>query len=213
MSRRSAADDTAGVVGDDGPMRAFLAVDLPEEVACALEEHVTPRREALAARREWRWTRREHLHLTLAFLPELEEWREERLVEQAGAFLARRHPVDLGLAGAGAFPDPGAARVLWAAVEEGGPGALSAWAAGLRAAASHVGVRVDGTRFSPHVTLARAVGRPRPAGHVLQALDTLRTPTWRADEVVLVASWLGQGPRGTPRHEVRHTWSVGEAAV
>lgn len=190
-------------------MRAFLAVDLPEPVVAALEEHLAPRREALAPRREWRWTRPEHLHLTLAFLPELEEWREEELLEQAGAFLSRREPGDLRLAGAGAFPDPGAARVLWAGVEQGRPGALDDWAKGLRAVASHVGARVDGTRFSPHVTLARAVGRPRTAGHLLQALDTLRTPPWRADEVVLVASWLGQGPRGTPRHEVRHTWSVG----
>lgn len=190
-------------------MRAFLAVVPPEEVVTAVETFLAPRREALAPRGQWRWTRTEHLHLTLAFLPDLEEWREEELVEQGEAYAARHRPVDLRLAGAGAFPDPGSARVLWAGVEESEPGTLSTWAKGLRALANHTGVRVDGTRFTPHVTLARAAGRPHPAGHLLQSLDTLRTPVWRADRVLLVASYLGQGPRGTPRYEVRHTWTVG----
>ena len=102
--------------------------------------------------------------------------------------------------------------MLWAAVEESEEGTLAAWAKGLRAVANRVGAQVGGTRFSPHVTLARAAGRPHPAGHLLQSLDTLRTPVWRAERVLLVASYLGQGPRGTPRYEVRHTWAVGEAA-
>lgn len=194
-----------------GAMRAFIAVDLPEEVVAAVDDFLGPRRESVAHRREWRWTRAEHLHLTLAFVPDLEEWREEELVAQGQAYASRQRPADLRLAGAGAFPDPGSARVLWAGVQESEDGTLAAWAKGLRAVANHTGVRVDGTRFTPHVTLARAAGRPHPAGHLLQSLDTLRTPVWRADRILLVASWLGQGPRGTPRYEVRHTWNVGEA--
>ena len=190
-------------------MRAFLAVEPPGHVVTALEDFLGPRRDALAPRGQWRWTRTEHLHLTLAFVPDMEEWREEQIVEEGEAFTARQRPVDLRLMGAGAFPDPRSARVLWAGVEESEEGTLAAWARGLRAVASRAGARVAGTRFSPHVTLARAVGRPHPAGHLLQALDTLRTPVWRADRVLLVASYLGQGPRGTPRYEVRHTWSVG----
>ena len=35
--------------------------------------------------------------------------------------------------------------------------------------------------------------------------------TWNnpEPELVLVASWLGEGPNGTPRHEVRHRWPLG----
>ena len=192
-------------------MRAFLAVVPPPEVVEAVLEHVAPRRDALAAQGRWRWTRAEHLHLTLAFLPDLQEWREEELVEAGAGYAVRQQPVDLRLSGAGAFPDPGAARVLWAGVEEGVPGTLAAWAKGLRAVASHAGAGVDGTRFRPHVTIARAAGRPHPAGHLLQALDTLRSPAWRADEVALIGSYLGQGPGGTPRYETRHNWPIGPA--
>lgn len=192
-------------------MRAFIAVVPPQEVIDEVVSFLEPRQDALAAQGGWRWTRPEHLHLTLAFLPELEEWREEDLAGQGEEWADRTAPLTLRLAGAGAFPDPGSARVLWAAVSEGeqGDGAgLASWARSLRAVASRVGGRVDGTRFSPHVTLARAAGRPGPAGHLLQALDTLSTSSWTADEVVLVRSYLGQGPQGTPRYEVRHTWPV-----
>ena len=190
-------------------MRAFVAVVPPPQVRAALEDFLAPRRDALAPRGEWRWTRTEHLHLTLAFVPELEEWREEELLEEGQAFAARHRPVDLRLSGAGAFPHPGDARVLWAAVTEGEPGTLATWAKGLRAVASRAGARVSGTRFSPHVTLARASGGPHPAGHLVQSLDTLTSPVWRADRVQLLASHLGQGPGGTPRYEVRGSWELG----
>lgn len=197
------------LVGHHGVMRAFVAVVPPPEVVSSLEDFLAPRRDALAPRGEWRWTRAEHLHLTLAFVPDLEEWREEELVEEGQRYADRHDPVELRLAGAGAFPDPGSARVLWAAVEEGEPGTLAGWAKGLRAVASHAGARVDGTRFTPHVTLARAVGGRHPAGHLVQSLDTLHTPVWSASRIQLVASHLGQGPGGTPRYEVRHTWTLG----
>lgn len=202
-------------------MRAFVAVLPPPDVVEALATFLEPRQDALAMHGRWRWTRPEHLHLTLAFLPELDGWREEELGEEGARWAARTAPLTLRLAGAGAFPDPGAARVLWAGVQEdpGAPGSreqeereeprLGRWAAATRALSSRVGARVDGTRFSPHVTVARGVGPPGPAGHLVQSLDTLRTETWTADEVVLVRSYLGQGPRGTPRYEVLQTWEVG----
>lgn len=190
-------------------MRAFVAVLPPPEVVEELTTFLEARREALAPRGTWRWTRPEHLHLTLAFLPELDEWREEELGEEGMRWAARMRPLALRLAGAGAFPDPGAARVLWAAVQEPEKPRLSSWAAATRALSSRAGARVDGTRFSPHVTVARAVGPPGPAGHLLQSLDTLQTDAWTADEIALIRSHLGQGPRGTPRYEVLQTWPVG----
>ena len=200
-------------------MRAFIAVLPPPEVIDQLTTFLEPRRDALAPQERWRWTRPEHLHLTLAFLPELDEWREEEVEAHGMQWATRTSPLTLRLSGAGAFPDPGAARVLWAGVRqelvgepadgaEGRPD-LRRWAAATRALASRAGARVDGTRFSPHVTVARAVGRPGPAGHLLQALDTLHTDPWTVDEVCLIRSHLGQGPGGTPRYEMLQTWPLG----
>ncbi|HSP59998.1 MAG TPA: RNA 2',3'-cyclic phosphodiesterase [Ornithinimicrobium sp.] len=190
-------------------MRVFVAVVPPAPVVEAVQDFLQPRRDALAAEGRWRWTRPEHLHLTLAFVPDLEAWREEDLMAAGEEYAARQRPLDLRLSGAGAFPDPGEARVLWADLEEDRPGTLAGWAAGTRRVLSHAGARLEGTRFRPHVTLARSVGGRHPAGHLLQALDTLRTPAWSVEELVLIASWLGEGPGGTPRHEVRHRWALG----
>ncbi|MGC5584606.1 RNA 2',3'-cyclic phosphodiesterase [Ornithinimicrobium sp. W1665] len=190
-------------------MRVFVAVVPPAPVVEAVEEFLQPRRDALATQGRWRWTRAEHLHLTLAFVPDLDAWREEKLIGAGAEYAARQRPLNLRLRRAGAFPDPGAARVLWAGVEEEHPDTLAGWAAGIRRVLSHAGARLEGTRFTPHVTLARSVGGRHPAGHLLQSLDTLLTPVWTVPELVLVASWLGEGPNGTPRHEVRHRWPLG----
>lgn len=192
-------------------MRAFVAILPPPEVVDHVDDFLAPRRDALADREQWRWTRREHLHITLAFMPELEDWRVEPLIDDVQQWAGRQGAPTLRLARAGAFPDPGAARVLWAGVEEVGTAdpLLPAWAKGLRALANHVGARVEGTRFHPHLTVARSRGGPRPAGHLLQSLDTLETSAWSAAEISLLASHLGEGPRRTPRYEVLHTWSLG----
>ena len=39
----------------------------------------------------------------------------------------------------------------------------------------------------------------------------LRGPAWTVEEIALVASYLGEGPRNRPRHEVVETFSLGPA--
>lgn len=186
-------------------MRAFFAVLPPPQVLADLEEFLESRREA---GQHWRWSRTEQLHLTLAFLPDLADWREERLVEAARDWAVRRESVRMSLGGAGAFPDPGRARVLWVGVVEAeADWALRHWSRGLRDLANTVGAMVDGQRFTPHLTVARS-GRPQAAGRWVQALDTYRSAPFEVTEIALVASYLGQGPGGRPRYEARATLAL-----
>ena len=76
---------------------------------------------------------------------------------------------------------------------------LDRLATGCRAAANRAGVPVDGQRFRPHVTLAR-LGRPTEVSSWVRLLDGYAGPRWRADRITLVASHLGEGPRGRPRY-------------
>lgn len=46
-------------------MRAFLAIRPPEQVITDLDTYLAPRR---LAEQDWRWSRPEQFHLTLAFL-------------------------------------------------------------------------------------------------------------------------------------------------
>lgn len=185
-------------------MRLFVAVVPSAEVLDDLAAHLEPRVEA---GREIRWVDRHQWHVTLAFLGQAPERRLDDLVEVLTASAARRRPLVLRLSGTGAFPNPYAARVLWAGVEELS-GDLRSVARGIRSAASSVGAAPDGGRLFPHVTLGR-FPRPTEATRWIRALDTLQTPAWSVTELALVESHLGQGREGRPRHEVLARFPLG----
>jgi 2'-5' RNA ligase len=81
-------------------------------------------------------------------------------------------------------------------------------AGGVRSASAKSGTVVGGGRFHPHLTLAR-LGRPSDVTRLLVALEQYESPSWQADEIALIASYLGQGPNARPRHEVRTTFELG----
>ncbi|HEY0950837.1 RNA 2',3'-cyclic phosphodiesterase [Nocardioides sp.] len=179
-------------------MRMFVALVPPEEAIEHLEEFLEPRRSAAA----FRWAGTDQLHVTLAFLAEVEERRLDDLIERLARAAARRTPFDTAVAGGGAFPNVGRARVLWAGLDldDHGRTELDRLATGCRAAANRAGVPVDGQRFRPHVTLAR-IAHPTEVTGWVRLLGAYAGPAWRADRIELVASYLGEGPRGRPRYE------------
>ena len=176
----------------------FVALVPPEEAVSDLDRFLDVRRGAGA----FRWAAPEQFHLTLAFLAAVPDRRLDDLVERLGRAAARRAPFETGLAGGGAFPHPGRARVLWAGLDldEAGRTELDRMATGARAAASRAGIVVDGQRFRPHLTVAR-LGRPAEVSSWVRLLDGYRGPRWRAGGVELIASHLGEGPRRRPRYE------------
>ncbi len=186
-------------------MRMFVAVVPPEEVVEHLEEFLEPRREAAP----FRWTSPEQFHLTLAFSSHVPDRSYDDLVARLERAARKRSPMQARIAGGGAFPNVGRARVLFAGVETHGE-ELSRAATGARAALSKAGADVDGQRFRPHLTLAR-IKRPVEATKFVRLLDAYRGPTWTIEEIALVASHLGEGPRRRPRHEVVETFSLGRA--
>ena len=187
-------------------MRMFVALVPPEHAIDDLGRFLEPRQEAEPG---FRWTVPEQWHVTVAFLADVAERRLDDLVARLGRAAARRTPFAVTLAGGGAFPGPARAKVLFAGVETEGV-ELARLATGARAAATKSGAPVDGGRFHPHVTLAR-IGRPVEASRWLRVLDGYRGPTWQAEEVTLVASHLGEGPRRRPRYEVVDTFPIGGA--
>ncbi len=179
-------------------LRMFAAVVPPQEAVDDLEEFLEPRRHAAP----FRWASSDQLHVTLAFLATVEERRLDDLAERLGRAAAKRTAFETRVAGGGAFPNAGRARVLWAGLDldDAGRLELERLATGCRAAAGRAGVAVDGQRFRPHVTLAR-LGHPAEVSDWVRLLDAYAGPAWTVDRVVLVASYLGEGPRGRPRYE------------
>ena len=190
-------------------MRMFVAAVPPPEALEDLEEFLSVRREAAP----FRWTVPDQWHLTLAFLADVPDRAYDDLVERLARAARKRHPMRATIAGGGAFPHVGKAKVLWAGVDLDAPGVdareeLRRLAVGSRTAAAKAGIEVAGERFKPHVTLAR-VGRPVEATPWVRVLDTYRGPTWHLDEISLIASHLGEGPRKRPRYEVADVFRLG----
>jgi 2'-5' RNA ligase len=175
----------------------FAAVVPPLEAVEHLDAFLEVRRAAGA----FRWAGADQLHVTVAFLAEVPDRRLDDLVERLGRAAARRTSFATAVAGGGAFPNAAHARVVWAGLDldDHGHTELSRLAAGARAAANRAGVPVDGQRFRPHVTVAR-VPHPQDVSRWVRLLDGYRGPTWTVERLTLVASHLGEGPRGRPRY-------------
>ena len=173
----------------------FVALVPPDPVRAHLEAALGAVRDAGPGLRR---TPPEQWHVTLAFLPGVDDAALPELDERLARAAARSAPVDTAVAGAGAFPRPSRAGVLWAGVDDPG-GALRLLAARARAAARRSGVDVGRGPFRAHLTLART-SRPADLREAVQALAGYRGPAWRVEEVRLVASRLGAGPGGRPEH-------------
>lgn len=179
-------------------LRMFVALVPPADALHHLDSFLEPRREAAT----FRWTAIDQVHVTLAFLARVQERRLDELTERLARAAGRRTAFDTAIAGGGAFPNARRARVVWAGLDldEHGRTELDRLAAGCRAAANRAGIEVEGQRFRAHLTVAR-IGHPTEVSNWVKLLDAYAGPRWTADRIALVASYLGEGPRGRPRYE------------
>lgn len=172
----------------------FVAAVPPDDVVADLAEFLEPRAGLP-------WIDSAQWHLTLAFMAAVPEAREDELVDRLGHAAARVAPFGIALSGGGCFPDPTRASVLWLGIVPAAGPPLERLAKGARAAGNAAGATPDGRAFVPHLTLAR-LRRPIEATRWLRVLDTYTSASWRVEEIELLASHLGEGAKGRPRHEV-----------
>lgn len=207
-----AAGDPNGA-GAGELMRLFVAIAPPPEVLDELDAVAAPWR---SARQDLRWTSLEAWHVTLAFLGEVEEARLPRLLPRLERAAQRHAGVTLTFSGAGAFPAPERANVLWSGLSgdslSGDSNALAALAASVAADASRAGATPPdrGRRFQPHLTLARC-RLPADVTSIVAALSGFAGQEWTADRIHLVRSHLGSGRIGTdnrPRYSTVGWWPL-----
>ncbi len=188
--------------------RMFVAAVPPDHVVEDLDGLLSVRRGEAA----YRWTPPEHWHVTLAFMAHVPDRSLDDLDERLTRAAAKRRRMTLHVAGGGAFPHPDRGRVLTAGIAADDHEELRRLATGARAAAGKAGASVDGQRFRPHLTVAR-LGRPDNLTRWVRVLDAYRGPAWQLDEIALVASYLGEGPRKRPRYDVVETFELGTRPV
>jgi 2'-5' RNA ligase len=177
-------------------MRAFIAIDLPENIRTALRRKQAFFRPACP---EANWTRPEGIHLTLKFLGEI----SLEKVKEVSACLRNLGPWEkfvVAVRGFGFFPDARRPSVFWTGVEA--PPALHRLAERVEEAMQSIGFGRESRAFHPHLTLARfKEKRAQPALQALlsqQAEDELGS--FEASEFFLFESKLS--PQGAEYRKV-----------
>lgn len=161
--------------------KLFVGLFLP--AAAARELHAAVR--GVLVGDGFRFVQPEEIHLTLRFVGMTPEERIEGLRADLRRSLASLRAPRLTLSRTGTFPESGAARVLWAGVDED-PGTEGTLLALARAA----GYAAD-EPFQPHLTVARPArsrGCPPPEDFRRLALAV----RWHPAEVRLVESRPGE---------------------
>ncbi len=195
-------------------IRAFLALDLPEE----LREQLAVLQQQLSANLPpVHWVRPDLMHLTLKFFGQIDHSMPERLLEVLKAIGSLHSPMTFTVQGLGVFPHPSNPRVLWAGLT--GPLDM------LHGLIDHIAILIDplgfppdSSPFRPHLTLARiksggrAVGAELLRGRYLQTAEPLGS--FRVDRMVLYQSeLLSSGPHYQALWEIPFVGGPAEAPV
>jgi 2'-5' RNA ligase len=171
-------------------VRAFIAINLPAAERARLHAAAGPLRDAGLS---VRWVAPESLHLTLAFLGNIDDRKAEQ-VEHVLVNTASHHArFDMVLQGIGAFPSVRRARVWWAGIAD--EPRLLALQADVERGLEIIGFRPEARAWSPHITLGRATGggvRGRSPDDIIRAFEhDARVPV---ESIDLMQSHLS--PRG-----------------
>ncbi|HQE09198.1 MAG TPA: RNA 2',3'-cyclic phosphodiesterase [Bacillota bacterium] len=152
--------------GDRLIMRLFIAIDPSAEQKTSLQSLL---RRLSGSLDGVTWVRPEGLHLTLKFLGEQEEGILPDIIASMDKAAASMAPFNLQFGGAGVFPSPRRARVIWSGIRAGAE-EVSYLASLLEKALAEKGFPVEKRSFIPHLTLGR-LRRPQPGERIERLLD------------------------------------------
>lgn len=139
-------------VNDEKSIRAFLAVDPPQEV---LNEIVRIQdRLKKVVQGDIRWVRSGGIHLTLKFFGNISESDSANISRVIKNNIVNIKPFTLNTRRVGAFPDVKRPRVLWLGMD-GDTDILISLQRGIDGGLQDCGFKKEDRPFRPHLTLAR----------------------------------------------------------
>jgi 2'-5' RNA ligase len=161
--------------------RLFLALELPGALTRTLAA-LDPRIPGL------RWLPARALHLTLAFLGDVETEKMEKLIQALSGIETK--PFELSLRGLGRFGRGGRPVIVVAEIDQPPPALFALWI-DVQKAVGSVGLPTDSRPFHPHVTLSRGkhCAEARLKDFLGRNADTV-LGTFRVDGLSLFSSEL-----------------------
>jgi 2'-5' RNA ligase len=134
-------------------MRLFIAIELPDAVRTAMGKMQERLRPIVPAK----WSRREQLHITLKFLGETQDSQIPEIIAVLQEIVIDQ-PIRLTTSGIVFFPPHGPVRIVGCAMEDEGNRCASL-ASRIDRACHEVGYKLEGRKWTPHVTIGRVKER------------------------------------------------------
>jgi len=134
-------------------IRAFIAIDIGDGIRNRLDGL---QRKLKKTHAEVRWVKPANIHLTLAFLGDINAGQVDPLEKALADALQGTKPFEFQAEGIGFFGKPSRPRVIWAGMAACPP-LVEVQRRTVRAVES-VGIQLDGKPFAPHLTLGRVKG-------------------------------------------------------
>ena len=148
-------------------VRAFVAIELPDNVKRGLGSVIDRLRQRSLA--PVKWVSANGIHLTLKFLGEISAPRVEEVKRALATVCLGTPPMHLEIAALGGFPDTAQPRVVWAGLS-GDIEVLSGLATRVDFALAELGYTRESRPFVPHLTIARV--RPEASRQARSELGT-----------------------------------------
>ena len=176
------------------PIRAFIAVELPDTVKSALSAIQDSLKEM--ERTAVKWVNPESVHLTLKFLGNVAPDAIPQITEAVSAASRATPPFRLELSELGGFPNLRAPRVLWVGIQ-GEVDSLSALQKSIDNALIPLGFPPEKKGFSPHLTVGRvrekaSANDRRRLGDIVASFETGSLPSFTVDSFNLMRSILAR---------------------
>jgi 2'-5' RNA ligase len=140
-------------------IRAFIAVDLPDDVQDCLDTVSTQLKEQMGPV-PVRWVPPENIHLTLKFLGDVSLANIDVLTELLELEAATLKPLVISIGSVGAYPKVRNPRVVWVGIEA--PQELFALQRSIDSQLNRIGYSPENKPFSPHLTLGRVSRNATP---------------------------------------------------
>jgi len=187
-------------------MRCFVGIPLECSVRDAFVDAGAAVRAADPSWSGEKWVAAENLHITVAFLGEVEASDAAAIAERLGQALGPVRALSLPFVGVTAVPNPRRATMLWGSYSD--PDARAAdLASRVALACAECGVTLQDRPFRAHVTLART-RKPRRVGEAALAALASSSETVPAfvsvRGVTLFSSTL---TKAGPRYESLEAWT------
>jgi 2'-5' RNA ligase len=178
-------------------IRAFIAINLSQEILRKLDQLITELKEIFAGV-PLQWVAAHNIHLTIKFLGDVQVQNLESIKSLLKVEASRYPQFEIHITKLGVFPSISRPRVVWVGVEA--PTGLFSLQKGIEEGIARLGYPPEERKFSAHLTLARLSKRATPddsryLGEILGNVNVVSLGVTPVQEIHLYQSELN--PRGS----------------